>query len=251
MSGVGCQLQTVRQWDQSLHLGQLRVTVRCVKVTGQILFTTALMWLLGGCATPSPTGPPVYLTDKVSRAAYTQLLNETVWIGNNTYGPEGESENKSAKALRDLWEHPRAAAAFTSLIDDARPAGKLYALCGLYYADMKRFDAEVRYFRFEKGKVKSILGDRHASERMCDIVFCPYPEVTIRRVSACPPSCNPFLKVCRRHPKKKVWEKTLRVVLEPDQTLAQWREKNSKNGFYCDISGGGYASIFKHGDIGR
>jgi len=208
-----------------------------------------LAGLVGGCAAPPPPAPPDYLADDDSRAAYMQLFNETVWINGNTHGPEGKLENESASALRVLWKHPRAADAFARLADDAQPAGRLYALCGLYYADRKLFDTQLRYFRFEKDKVRSVFGGKQASERMCDIVFCPYPELTVRRISTCPPSCNPFLENCPKHPRKKVWERTLRVVLKPGQTLAEWRKENSEHGYYCDISGGGYPSIFKHGDI--
>ena len=232
-----------------LHLGRVRSTVQRVNVTGQVLLAAILTALLDGCATTSPPGPPTYLDTAESRAAYTCLLNETTWVNGNTYGPDGKLENKSANALRTLWQHPRAADAFASLVDSAEPAGRLYALCGLYYADRKRFDAEVPYLKFEKGKVKSIFDEKSASERVCDIVFCPYPETTMRLVSGCPPSCNPFLTHCRQHPRKKVWERTKRVVLAPGQTLAQWRKENSEGGFYLDIGGGGYPSLFKHGDI--
>lgn len=164
------------------------------------------------------------ITDKEAKEAYEQILNETNWITGKVFGFAGEHENKSATALRVLLKHKKAKQIFTRLFEKAHMAGKLYALCGMYYAHPHLFKVQIKRLRNCKKKVTSISGDVHGSENLCNIVFSPYEDS----------------------------ETMKRVVLRKGQTLdewiQEWIQQRGYRSYWLDISGGGYPSKFTSQD---
>src|SRR5262245_55133036 len=61
-------------------------------------------------------------------------------------------------AFRKMLKSPNAAGAFRGLLADATTAGKLYALCGLYYADPDFFDEAVKRFQRSSDEVDTLMG---------------------------------------------------------------------------------------------
>src|SRR5690242_17193686 len=51
------------------------------------------------------------------------------------------------EALRTLWGEPHAAEAFRHILRTGSVPGRLFALCGLYYAAPDEFDEVVRHYR--------------------------------------------------------------------------------------------------------
>ncbi|MDD4869442.1 MAG: hypothetical protein PHR77_02685 [Kiritimatiellae bacterium] len=172
---------------------------------------TWLCWIallgIAGCASV----PSTLLTDELSKGAYRQVLNETMWIDGAVYGYAGDIENRTATATRLLAGHEKARAIFLRLLADAKPAGKLYALCGLYYADWDEFQKQVEALRHDPREVSTTTADVVGPQRICDIVFCPYRDKDRER-----------------------------IVLKRGQTLHQWLKENKGKKGYGDISGGVY-----------
>lgn len=177
----------------------------------------ATLALLAGCAST----PHDSITDPLTQGAYDQILKETMWIGDAVYGPNGEIENRTATAVRVLLGHDQADKIYLQLIKNAEPAGKLYALCGLYYANREQFQKEIEAFRNDSREIPSTSADVVGVRKMCDIVFCPVQETTKKR-----------------------------IVLGKGQTLRQWVKENKDTTGYCDISGGSYPDSIVHPYLG-
>lgn len=163
------------------------------------------MLAFAGCTTI----PHSLVTDELCTGAYRQILNETMWIDGAVYGYSGDVENRTATAVRLLLGHERARDIFVRLLADAKPAGKLYALCGLYYADRDLFERDVEAFRLDAREIQTTRADVVGAERICDIVFCPHGS-----------------------------NMNARIVLKRGQTLQKWLRENKGKTGYGDISGG-------------
>jgi hypothetical protein len=59
------------------------------------------------------------------------------------------------------------------ILDQATPAGQLYALCGLYRVDQNTFWEKVRPFLKTTNTVIGIHADIEVDEPICDVVFQP------------------------------------------------------------------------------
>jgi hypothetical protein len=105
---------------------------------------------------------------------------------------------------------PNAVLAFRALLADGTAAGKLYALCGLYYADPDYFERAVVPFRKSRQEVATF-------------VACSMSRVTVGSVVE---SKNP--KAVRLKSRK--------------QTIKEWAEETKTDGMVYDIVGGGWPS---------
>jgi len=171
----------------------------------KLLQLLAVSFVFTGCATvPDDIAP-----DDFTRGAYRQIQNETVWIDGAVYGFAGELENRTATAVRFLLSQENADAIFLRLLTDAKPAGQLYALCGLYYVDRERFDKEVEAFRHDTREIETTSADVTGRDKLCDIVFCPFED-----------------------------SQTERIVLKRGESLQQWFLAHKGEMGYGDISGG-------------
>jgi hypothetical protein len=73
-------------------------------------------------------------------------------------------------AFRILRRHPRADIVFDKLADVAHPAGRLYALCGLYRANRARFDVLAAGDAYRVTEVKTMSGCVMQTESYDEIV---------------------------------------------------------------------------------
>ena len=136
----------------------------------RFIVISILACLLTSCAAHRvPSG----LDDKTQHA-FLQIMNADVWINGNKYGYAGELDNNCATALRTLWKHPKSKELFIRLIDQARPPGQLYALCGLYYSSRQEFDRRVKPFKTDQREIQTISADVQGNQKIADIVVFPY-----------------------------------------------------------------------------
>jgi hypothetical protein len=61
-------------------------------------------------------------------------------------------------------------AAFKSLLTEAKPAGQLYALCGLWFTDPIAFKTEAERLKKANGQVDTLFGCVGMKERMADLI---------------------------------------------------------------------------------
>jgi len=89
------------------------------------------------------------------------------------YGAARISERMAHWAA--LLNSPDAEAAFTFLLTDpdTPTAGRLYALCGLYWMDRKAFTAALEQFKQNRSLIQTQVGCVGESRRVCDIVYDP------------------------------------------------------------------------------
>lgn len=116
-------------------------------------------------------------------------------------------------AFRQMFREPDADAAFKSLLNSATTAGKLYALCGIYYTDPAYFEKAVSRFLHSNQQVQTYFGCMVSSERVADIVQKSGPHVV-------------------RLKNRK-------------QTIQEWSEETKAKGVALDITGGGWPCVFK------
>jgi hypothetical protein len=117
-------------------------------------------------------------------------------------------------AFRKMLKSPSAARAFKGLLADASRAGKLYALCGFYYADPDYFDEAVKRFQGSSDEVETLMG-------------CIGSRATVGSIVA---SRSP--KVVR--------------LKNREQTVREWAEETKASEMVYDIIGGGWPSMFKN-----
>ena len=79
-------------------------------------------------------------------------------------------------AFRVILSHRRAAELFPELYATATPAGKLYALCGLYFTDPAAFAREVPRMAADRSPVTTFNGCiRNSGDVVGDVVRAPFP----------------------------------------------------------------------------
>ena len=122
--------------------------------------------------------------------------------------------SKLVGALNVLLQEPNGDAAFKSLLLKAKPAGQLYALCGLYFTDYDAFKAGVEDRKFRLDFVVTQFGCIGSRRKASDIIALNDPKVV--RLSS------------------------------NKQSLDEWQKQHPevKDGYYLDISGGGYPRKF-------
>lgn len=158
-------------------------------------------------------------TDALSTAV-DELRHASVWVGSRHYGFAGESTNHLAQALDSVLESDDRDHVLFVLLQNARPAGQLYALCGLYHARPDIFDEVAERFRNNTNVVEGIIGDVMLPMRLCDIVFSPYGR----------------------------GKGETNIILRQGQSVGAWlREQDTRARPFMDISGGGIPMMLRFG----
>ena len=75
-----------------------------------------------------------------SREVAFEILLKTSGFSSGGTGASGSTIKPQIHAFKTIARQPDAAIAFNDLLRRARPAGKAYALCGLYEVDRKAFE---------------------------------------------------------------------------------------------------------------
>jgi len=168
-----------------------------------------------GCepGTCTPQEPAPLQLSEFGREAFQTLLTAESFT-NEAVGIAGVT-SAEILALRTIWREPTAGRAFRQLEEQATVAGRLFALCGLYYADREAFLKRVEPYRTSDETVGFLEG--------------------CMMLEACPVS---FL-VERAEPGV--------VRLKTNQTVEAWLATGPKErrGRALDILGGGWPEIFR------
>jgi hypothetical protein len=120
---------------------------------------------------------------------------------------------ESVYAFRRLIHAPNAGSRFAQLLQEATPAGQLYALCGLYFTDADAFRSAVPAFERSEQEVQHQQGCILSTDTVADMIHSAYRPV---------------------------------ISLEPGQAPEAWfkRHPESRNGgFHVDIAGGGFCHL--------
>ena len=160
------------------------------------------------------TSTPVsFSIDKLSpegQNAYQNLLDTEVFA----QGLVGIAAtlSPSVESFNTLLKEKEADAAFKSLIANAKPAGQLYALSGLYFTDQEAFQKEVKNFRQKDEMVRAMSGCEMFDEKISKIV-----ESNDKNVA----------------------------IIKPGETIEDFWKRN-KVSYELDIAHGGFPATFKH-----
>ncbi len=147
----------------------------------------------------------------LTRETALKLLLSTHTFADDAIGDGGDLSGQVA-AYRIILKQPDAIAVFNHLLRKAQPAGKLYALCGLYLLDRPAFDRAVQPFRGDAGEVRIQFG-------------CSGGRETVRSIVESEAPCA--------------------LRLSPGQTPEEWRRRTGCDSYHIDILGGGYAWEFR------
>jgi len=167
-------------------------------------------------AAPGPPPEPAALGLEGEAAESFRILLGAERFTDDAVGYAGITPLE-VRAWRRLDAHPRSAEAFTALADHATLPGRLYAACGLFYADPDRFEREVAALERSGGSVELMRG--------C-VILTTYPVGELVRVEG-----DRVVRLERR-----------------DQTTREWvRARGLTEGYSLDIAGGGYPDLFRNG----
>jgi hypothetical protein len=117
-------------------------------------------------------------------------------------------------ALRKLVSEKQAPLRFKELVDTGSTAGKLYALCGLYFSDYAEFQRKIKPFRTSKAKVTTLMGCSIGTDSVAEIV--------------------------------ELRESGVVRLTGPNDSLRNWLSKHppgKDGGFRVDICGGGWPEL--------
>ena len=116
----------------------------------------------------------------------------------------GGELSRYVAAFRIVLADPGASAAFHSLVDRATPAGRLYGVAGLYFADPPAFDDALARLAAVGGEVPTQHGCFRMAEPVARVIRADGPQ---------------------------------RIVVGQDATLASWLAAHPEGG-PCDLAGG-------------
>ncbi len=153
-------------------------------------------------AGPSAKAPPDLPPD--ARAAYERLRSADRFV-DSMVGYDGGLPPEAVDLRALVRADPRGAAC-AQLFDEAAPAGKLLALCGLWWRDPARFEAGVAALRTQETLVKVHSG--------CEILEEPVRDLVKRKGA-------------------------IRLV-DRKQTIEEWTQTNGGRPAHLDIAGGSY-----------
>ncbi len=146
---------------------------------------------------------------KKGQKAYETILKAKVFedaiVGEGMF-------SESIKAFDVLLNEKKADAAFKSLLKKANVAGKLYALCGMYFTDYPQFLAEVEKFKVSRVKVWTQSG------------------------------CKMFERETNHIIEEKYFSA---AIIPPSQTFKDFLKTNPQS-WHFDIANGGYPASFKY-----
>lgn len=115
------------------------------------------------------------------------------------------------ESFNALLKEKLADEAFKSLLREASTAGKLYALCGIYFTDYESFQKEVKKYAKSSESVQTMSGCMISDEKVAKIV-----ELNAANVA----------------------------IIKPSQTIEEFWKIN-KGGYELDIAHGGFPATFK------
>jgi hypothetical protein len=193
-------------------------------MTNILLFTVLLFSSLNNfCFQNTETNLPIKTTEKMEKfqieklsakgqTAYQNLLNaerfEDSFIG------YAGSYSVLVKSLNDLSKEKKADEAFKALLNEAKIAGQLYALNGLYYTDHEFFKKAVEKYRDDSTLVNRMSGCEISNEKVSDIIESKSPVV---------------------------------AKLLPNETMEDFWKRN-KVSYEIDIINGGFPATFRAAD---
>lgn len=159
--------------------------------------------------------PPRGSLAQAAADAYDVLLHARRFTDDAIY--DGGATPREVIALRILLGRPNAAAIFNELFERATVGGRLFALCGLYYADPARFQQGVQRLRESSETVEFQTGCLTWTDR-------PVAELLDLGAGAA-------------------------VRLEsPAQTIREWKALDeARFSLGYDIVGGGFPDLFRTG----
>jgi hypothetical protein len=100
-------------------------------------------------------------------------------------------------------------------LQEARPAGQLYALCGLYFTDHAAFETALPLYQNSRIEVRTQFGCIVGQEKTDKLVSASGPQV---------------------------------MRLQPGQSPSDWladHPQAERDGYYLDISGGGFCHLIR------
>jgi hypothetical protein len=148
-------------------------------------FLLGFALLVSACAaTPSPAGtvvvgPPVVISgdvpevlDAAARADVELLVSAEVFFPSGHGGWGGV--DAGAEALRRLVAGQHTAGVFLDIIERGTPAGQMYGLAGLYFADPAAYEVEVRRLVNDTTEVTTQRGCIRMSESISSLMLSPH-----------------------------------------------------------------------------
>lgn len=147
-----------------------------------------------------------------ARDAYA-ILKEAPMFCSTMVGAGGATP-KEVDAFRTLLRHPMGDAAFKSLISEAKPAGKLYALCGLWFTDPAGFKTEAEKLKQRNTEVETLIGCIGMHKRMADVIESKEPGAV--------------------------------RLKDNSQSVKEWFDAHKGTSMHADIIGGYWPSMFKN-----
>ena len=164
-----------------------------------------------GAAEHSSRGP-----FEVSRDDAVEVLSSTD-VFSDTYVGFGGTPSRQACAFRTVLDQSDADRLFKQILAKGHLAGRLYALCGLYYTDHDRFLKEIEPYRRSPDSVATFQGCLMGRQGVARLVELREPRVIRLR--------------------------------DASETTEEWRERNQDPGgsqdYSLDILGGGWPARFK------
>lgn len=101
----------------------------------------------------------------------------TVTVVSDGHDGRAGTTPESVHAFRRLVRSPGAAERFAELLKDATPAGRLFALCGLYFTDPEAFRSALPAFERSEERVRHQAGCMISEEPVADLIHSPYAPV--------------------------------------------------------------------------
>jgi hypothetical protein len=156
------------------------------------------------------SAPPVL--EGALHDAYATIKEEKTFC--STMVGAGGAVPKVVAAFRTLLWDAQADAAFKSLLTEAKPAGQLYALCGLWFTDPVAFKEAAENLGKSGDQVDTLIGCIGTRKRVADIVESKDPGAV--------------------------------RLKDNKQSVKQWLDEHKGGSMHTDIVGGYWPSMFKN-----
>lgn len=146
-----------------------------------------------------------------------RVLEQAEFFTGDAVG-EGGDVPVECEAMRVLYRERAAAAAFRTLLERGSRAGRVFALCGLWYADPEAYRTEADRLVAEEGDepVRTFFGCLIGERRLADLVRHPGPGPAVR-------------------------------LRDRGQTIREWREENPVEDANYDVEGGAFPCLLRCG----
>ena len=182
-----------------------------MKSAARLSLAVTLLTVLGASSPASAAGQ-----FEKSREEAIRVLLKTEVFADNFVGFVGRPSDEVC-SFRTVLAQPDADALFKEILTKGRLAGRLYALCGLYFTDHERFAHEIQPYRKSADSVAMSAGCIMGRERVARLVERADPRV-IR-------------------------------LKDPSETTNAWLDRHpdptGSRDYSMDILGGGWPAHFK------